>query len=702
MLSLAEPADLAMQHSMGADLTVHETSRSLRCMAGSRSPGPDGIPAELYQSHRHLWARILTKVFNRARREGALPPDLRLGTQVLLWKKSDRRLLSNYRSIVLLQRSYCVLSTALALRMRRAVVSQCRTSQRGFVPLRSISDNILECFDALEHAKRSDQPCALIGQDLLKGFDMVNRTYCHRCVDHMLSDLMHPGVPAVAAHDGPGGGGAGDITAGYDGGPRLVDGRGFGSWIRTLHYGALRRITINGVASETFALISGLAQGCSCSCCLFLLVEEGKAVLCGLSAADLSRLQAKFPDSPGLQKLRPIKGLLLPDGQQLLDVRYCDDFNAVVQRGDLAAFFEIVYYCGTGSGSTLNESKSFIAWIGPRRDAPPWPEAATRGIQWVPDGQGLTVLGVEVGYGDKLRKQVWDGCISKAITSLRAWGPVRLERPGRVTVFRAYALAVWAYTARVLAPLPEHVSRMEALKRRFVLTGRIDAGITSDSSSKAIQPSGHNCSSDELSRDWPEGGSDLPLITTWLDGMRAEWVCRLADPIEQTQRWAAIPLAWTAEALGAWAVQPGRRGLPHSHVGLGLFLAHHRGRGSVLTQHNGPMPAEWRLRFTAFARATPELTPLPASTVEAAMATPLWHNTLLGTGRGVLEYGRALTATERTPWLRWARAGLVQLGDLYDTNARCYIPLTTLRQTRGLHRHATQEEYCKVQAPTFS
>ena len=272
MLSLAEPADLDMQRSMGADLTVHETSRSLRCMAGSRSPGPDGIPAELYQSHRHLWARILTKVFNRARREGALPPDLRLGTQVLLWKKNDRRLLSNYRSIVLLQRSYCVLSTALALRMRRAVVSQCRTSQRGFVPLRSISDNILECFDALEHAKRSNQRCAMVGQDLLKGFDMVNRFYCHRTVDHMLSSLMHPGVPAGAAHDGPGGGGAGDTTSGYDGGPRLVNGRGFGSWIRTLHYGALRRITINGVSSETFALVSGLAQGCSCSCCLFLLV----------------------------------------------------------------------------------------------------------------------------------------------------------------------------------------------------------------------------------------------------------------------------------------------------------------------------------------------------------------------------------------------------------------------------------------------
>jgi hypothetical protein len=142
---------------------------------------------------------------------------------------------------------------------------------------------------------------------------------------------------------------------------------------------------------------------------------------------------------------------------------------------------------------------------------------------------------------------------------------------------------------------------------------------------------------------------------------------------------------------------------PHSPTELGgaAWRAkqehHHRGRGSVLTEHNGPMPAEWRLRFTAFARATPDLIPLPASTVEAAMATQLWHNTSLGTGRGVLEYGRALTATERTPWLRWARAGLVQLGDLYDANARCYIPLTTLRQTRGLHRHATQEEYDRLQ-----
>ena len=47
------------------------------------------------------------------------------------------------------------------------------------------------------------------------------------------------------------------------------------------------------------------------------------------------------------------------------------DFNVVVLRGDMEDFFirqKKIYFCGKGSGATLNESKTFVMWIGAHRD----------------------------------------------------------------------------------------------------------------------------------------------------------------------------------------------------------------------------------------------------------------------------------------------------------------------------------------------
>jgi hypothetical protein len=218
------------------------------------------------------------------------------------------------------------------------------------------------------------------------------------CVDNTHSESTAAGAAPGDATTGPG--------------PRIINGEGFDSWVRALHFGAQRSILINGIASAPFPLVSGLAQGCCVSPCIQLLAEESKAAMVTMTAKELAQLQAAFPASATLQDLRHIRGLRLPGGRCLLDIRYAGDFNAVVMRDDLDDFFKIVYFCGKGSGATLNESKTYIMWIGTQRDAPPWPEAA--------DGEGLTVLGVEVGYGAKLRNKIWDDCIAASITNLRA------------------------------------------------------------------------------------------------------------------------------------------------------------------------------------------------------------------------------------------------------------------------------------------
>ena len=77
--------------------------------------GPDGIPSEVYKQHREQWAVVLSRLFNAARWDGELPAALQDGVMTILHKKGDPRLLSNYRLLTLLCRSYVCLATAIPL-----------------------------------------------------------------------------------------------------------------------------------------------------------------------------------------------------------------------------------------------------------------------------------------------------------------------------------------------------------------------------------------------------------------------------------------------------------------------------------------------------------------------------------------------------------------------------------------------------------
>ena len=85
------------------------------------------------------------------------------------------------------------------------------------------------------------------------------------------------------------------------------------------------------------------------------------------------------------------------------------------------------------------------------------------------------------------------------------------------------------------------------------------------------------------------------------------------------------------------------------------------------------MPQEWRHRFAAFARATPLLEMPRPLMHEDALAAPLWYITQLGTRADVLANGHA--PQQKVAWRRWAAAGIVQVGDMYDTNARRFASL---------------------------
>ena len=112
-----------LQISLGADVRLREVKHGIRLLKKEVAAGDDGNTSELYQGHADLSAVLFVRTFNVARATRALPSDMMKGIVAVLYKKGDPRLLTNYRGLTMLQRSYVLLATVMALRLWRPAVT---------------------------------------------------------------------------------------------------------------------------------------------------------------------------------------------------------------------------------------------------------------------------------------------------------------------------------------------------------------------------------------------------------------------------------------------------------------------------------------------------------------------------------------------------------------------------------------------------
>eukprot|EP01046_Picozoa_sp_COSAG06_P014777 COSAG06_NODE_926_length_11497_cov_60.540216_6_plen_303_part_00 len=180
---------------------------------------------------------------------------------------------------------------------------------------------------------------------------------------------------------------------------KRIGGDGYSQWLRTMYTGHQRFIVANGVISPPVKLLSGVPQGCCHACQAFLIFIEGLA----------HRIRGNVA----------IRGLEMPDGSVLLDVRYADDCQYVVHADTLETLLDVIDGWADEVGMKLNETKTEAAWWGRRRDdTTPWHpsqyggQSAARGgkpagqefcasehrMVWLPPGAPIHVLGMDIGY----------------------------------------------------------------------------------------------------------------------------------------------------------------------------------------------------------------------------------------------------------------------------------------------------------------
>lgn len=223
---------------LGADITVEEINKTIKSLKTGKTPGPDGIPAEIYKNFKEL-TPFMHNMFTQSQEEGLLPPSLYDAIITVIPKKGkDPEEVGGYRPISLINVDQKILAKTLANRLNTLLGKLIATDQTGFVPERSAFSNLRRLFNILYSSHTSKTDLVVMSLDAEKAFDQVQWPYLFA------------------------------VLKKFDMGDAFI------AWIKTLYKNPKAQILTNKTLSSPFQLQRGTRQGCPLSPLLFALVIE--------------------------------------------------------------------------------------------------------------------------------------------------------------------------------------------------------------------------------------------------------------------------------------------------------------------------------------------------------------------------------------------------------------------------------------------
>jgi len=398
-----------MRDMLGAPITLAELKVAALAAPPGRTPGSDGIPAELYKVHWDELGPALLELYTSAIASGELPQELTEAIVTLMLKKdSDAELPGSYRPLSLINTDYKILARVLAARLKLVIGAVCGPGQAAYVPERSIfecTETVTSAIKIMAELDSEYAEGALIFFDAEKAFDIVQ----HAALFDRVMARMGFGAPFI----------------------RMV---------KLLYKGAGVRLLVNSKLGRRLLLLRGVRQGDPLSGFLYIILGELRRAAI-LEIQRVNRLQ-QLPDRWGLQLGSALSQLTM----------FADDATYL-----LANWRYIIYVMqanalyNVSTGSRTNAKKSRLLMPGVITAAA---RAGARVHKLVPLGDGVVMryLGISIGRGltDEQRwRSVLDGLAAK-IADVRK---IHLSLTGRALVARVYLCSrLWYVAAAVHLP----------------------------------------------------------------------------------------------------------------------------------------------------------------------------------------------------------------------------------------------------------
>jgi len=155
------------------DILYSEVQTAIRALKKNKSPGSDGITAEMLQAGGEPLARQIHMLCNKSWHEGTIPEEWGRSILVPIPKKGDLSNCSNYRTISLINHTGKVLLMVLLNRLKCYLDPYLSEEQAGFRKDRSTVHQILMLRLLAEKAKRQGKKIYNCFIDFQKAFDTI-------------------------------------------------------------------------------------------------------------------------------------------------------------------------------------------------------------------------------------------------------------------------------------------------------------------------------------------------------------------------------------------------------------------------------------------------------------------------------------------------------------------------------------------------
>lgn len=155
------------------NILYSEVQVAIQSLKPDKSPGSDGITAEMIQAGGEQLARQIHRLCNKAWQEGTIPDDWGKSILIPIPKKGDLSNCSNYRTISLINHTGKILLIILLNRLKSRLDPYLSEEQAGFRKDRNTVHQILMLRLLAEKAKRQGKKIYNCFIDFQKAFDTI-------------------------------------------------------------------------------------------------------------------------------------------------------------------------------------------------------------------------------------------------------------------------------------------------------------------------------------------------------------------------------------------------------------------------------------------------------------------------------------------------------------------------------------------------